>query len=293
MTRFWLSSLILAALAGQSQAIPGQATQALILPFETTGTYSADDARLTKELQARLQQLAPQAQIQVAQASELSVTQYKTGQDRPPTAGEAEELARNYKTKLICWVDVNFNPSFQADTNTLAMAGAARFWVYNSELHRVTIDQPLSLVRTGVVKDVNAADASNALAGQLVDGCVSDLGMQIYSIASQRSKQTQQRLTTWAPDTTPARPAASPNYTSMIKAVKDYQRAVRDQSYIDQSQLERNMYYMWVSLNGDEQRQIEKDYPGIAQMMTAPPAYGGGYWPYAYPPVYNNFRYAP
>lgn len=288
MTRFWLPAVLLAALVGPAQAIPGQ-TQALILPVETTGTYgSDDDAKLTKDLQTRLQQLAPNAQIQVAHSSELSVTQYKTGQDRPPTASEAEELARNYKTNLICWVDVNFNPSFQADTSTLAMAGAARFWVYNSELHRVTIDQPLSLVRTGVVKNVNSADASHALAAELMQSCISDLGMQIFSIASQRARQTQQRLNTWVPDTTPARPAASANYTAMVKAVKDYQKAVRDQSYIDQSQLERNMYYMWVALTGDEQRQIEKDYPGIAQMMTAPPAYGGGYWPYYYPPVYNR-----
>lgn len=287
MKRTWFPSLIFAAaLVSQAQAIPGQAAQALILPVEASGTYSSDDATLTKGLQTRLQQLAPQAKIQVAQAGELSVTKYKTGQDRPPTAGEAEELARNYKTKLICWVDVNFNPSFQADTNTLAMAGAARVWVYNSDLHRVTIDQPLSLVRTGVVKDVAAADASNALAGELVNGCISDLGMQIFSIASQRAKQNQQKMTAWAPPTAPAKPAASPNYNTMMKAIKDYQKAVRDQSYIDQSQLERDMYYKWVTLNGDEQRQINQDYPGIAQMMTAPPAYGGGYWPYAYPTPY-------
>lgn len=288
MTRCWFPTLILAALTSQAQAIPGQAVQALILPVEATGTYSTDDVKLTKDLQARLQQLAPQARIQVAQPGELSVTKYKTGQDRPPTASEAEELARNYKTKVICWVDVNFNPSFQADTNTLAMAGAARVWVYNSEQHRVTIDQPLSLVRTGVVKDVASADASNAVAGDLVNGCISDLGMQIFSIASQRAKQSQQRVTTWAPEAAPQKPAASPNYSSMLKAVKDYQKAVRDQSYIDQSQLERDMYYKWVSLNGDEQRQINQDYPGIAQMMTAPPAYGGGYWPYAYPAPYSR-----
>ena len=286
MTRIWLSSFLLAALVGQAQAIPGQTTQALILPLETTGTYgSDDDARLTKELQTRLQQLAPQAQIQVAHANELSVTQYKTGQDRPPTAAEAEELARNYKTNLICWVDVNFNPSFQADTNTLAVAGAARFWVYNTQQHRVTLDQPLSLVRTGVVRDVAAADDSHALAAKLVDQCISDLGMQIFSLASQRSKQNQQQVNNWSAQTASATPAASPNYKTMTRAISDYQRAVRDQSYIDQSSLERNMYYMWVALTGDEQRQIEKDYPGIAQMMTAPPAYGGGYWPYSYPPV--------
>lgn len=289
MTRFWLPPLMLFGLVCRASALPGPVVQALILPLETTGTYSSeDDVKLTKDLQTRLLQLAPQMQIQVAQPSELSVTQYKTGQDRPPTAPEAEELARNYKTKVICWVDVNFNPSFQADTNTLAMGGAARFWVYNSELHRVTIDQPLSLIRTGVVKDVGAAEASHALASQLINGCISDLGMQIFSIASQRAKQSQQRMTTWAPDTTPSKPAASANYTAMVKAVRDYQKAVRDQSYIDQSTLERNLYYMWVALKGDEQRQIEQDYPGIAQMMTAPPAYGGGYWPYYYPPVYNR-----
>jgi hypothetical protein len=286
MTRFWFPSLMLAALVSQAHAIPGQATQALILPVEASGTYSSDDEMLTSGLQARLQQLAPQAKIQVARANELSVTKYKTGRDLPPTAGEAEELARNYKTKLICWVDVNFNPSFQADTNTLAMAGAARVWVYNSDLHRVTIDQPLSLVRTGVVKDVAAAEASNAVANELVSGCINDLGMQIFSIASQRAKQSEQRVTSWAPAADPPKPAASPNYGTMMKSIKDYQKAVRDQSYIDQSQLERDMYYKWVSLNGDEQRQIEKDYPGIAQMMTAPPAYGGGYWPYAYPAPY-------
>ena len=141
-------------------------------------------------------------------------------------------------------------------------------------------------MRTGVVKDVASAEASNAVAGELVNGCISDLGLQIFSIASQRAKQSQQRVTAWAPAEAPAKTAASPNYSSMVKAVKDYQKAVRDQSYIDQSQLERDMYYKWVSLNGDEQRQIEKDYPGIAQMMTAPPAYGGGYWPYAYPTPY-------
>lgn len=284
MTRFWLSTLILTSLGGPISALPGQTTQALILPLETSGTYATeDDAKLTKELQTRLQQLAPQAQIQVAQASELSVTQYKTGQDRPPTAAEAEELARNYKTTMICWVDINFNPSFQADTNTLAMAGAARFWVYNSEQHRVTVDQPLSLVRTGVVKDVGAADDSQAVASQLIDSCINDLGMQIFSIASQRSKQNQQRVTNWKAEATPVAPAASANYKAMVKTINNYQKAVRDQS-MDQSDLERNLYYQWVALKGDEQRQIENDYPGIAQMMTAPPAYGGGYWPY-YAPI--------
>lgn len=285
MNRFWISSLLAAALAAQAGAIPGQGVTALILPVETTGTYgSLDDDQLTQQLKARLQQLVPSAQIQVARSNELTVSKYRTGQDKPPTAAEAEDLARAYKTKSICWVDVNFNPSFQADTNTLAMAGAARVWIYNTELHRVTIDQPLSLVRTGVVKDVQAADASHAVAAELVNQCINDLGMQIFSIASQRSAQRQQQVSNWTPNAAPVPAAPSANYNAMVKAVKDYQRAVRDQSYIDQSNIERNLYYMWVALNGDEQRQIEQNYPGIAQMMTAPPNYGGGYWPYYYGP---------
>jgi len=286
MNRFWISSLLAAALAAQVGAIPGQGVKALILPVETTGTYgSVDDDKLTQQLKARLQQLAPSAQIQVARSSELGVSQYRTGQDKPPTPAEAEALALAYKTKTVCWVDVNFNPSFQADTNTLAMAGAARVWVYNTELHRVTIDQPLSLVRTGVVKDVQAADASQAVANELVSNCMNDLGMQIFSIASQRSAQRQQQVANWAPAAAaPVQAAPSANYNAMVKAVKDYQKAIRDQSYIDQSDIERNLYYMWVTLNADEQRQINQNYPGISQMMTAPPNYGGGYWPYYYGP---------
>jgi len=285
MNRFWISSLLAAGLAAQAGAIPGPSVKALILPVETTGSYgSLDDDKLTLQLKTRLQQLAPSAQIQVARSNELAVSKYRTGLDKPPTAAEAEDLARAYKCKSVCWVDINFNPSFQADTNTLAMAGAARVWVYNSELHRVTIDQPLSLVRTGVVKDVQAADASQAVAAELVSNCINDLGMQIFSIASQRSAQRQQQVANWTPNVAPAQAAPSANYNSMAKAVKDYQRAVRNQSYIDQSDIERNLYYMWITLNGDEQRQIDQNYPGIAQMMTAPPNYGGGYWPYYYGP---------
>lgn len=281
-------SLVVLGLAGQAGAVPGgMPIEALILPVETTGTYANSDAQLTDVLSARLQKLAPNAKLQVARANELNVTKYKTGQDRPPTPSEAEELARTYKTNVICWVDVNFNPSFQADTSTLAMAGAARVWAYSTKQHRVTLDQPLSLVRTAVIKDVNAVEPSQAAAEELIANCMNDLGTQLFSIASQRARQAPQQVNNWPAQATPPKAAPSPNYSSMMKAINDYQRAVRDQSYIDQSTIERDLYYKWVTLNGDEQRQISQDYPGIAQMMTAPPAYGGGYWPYMYGPGYR------
>jgi hypothetical protein len=274
-----LTALVLSWSAPSRAQIP---TQAVILPLETTGGYTPlDDDKLTQNFQARLHQLAPAAKLQVASSAELTAYQYTPATDQPPPLNVANTISRAYGANSVCWVSIHFQPSFEQASQTLAVAGAARVWIYDREQHKVILDQPLSTVRTGIVHDVKHAEASQKVALDLTQGCLNDLAVQLVAIAQQK----QARAASWT--STPAAPSFTPSahYQQMVHAINDYQKAEADHNYIDVTSSEQNMLTLWTQLNQQEQAHIADTYPGIAQMMNTPPSYGGyggGYWPHYY-----------
>lgn len=274
----------LTALSLQLAAAAQSPTQVVILPLEGTGNYAAmDDDRLSQTLQARLHTLAPGADIQVARSAELTAYQYKMDTDQPPALSTAEAISRAYSSKHVCWISIHFHPNYDADTGTLALAGAARVWLYDRDMRRVEFDSPLSLVRTAAVKDIKDAEASQKVAVQLAEGCLSDLASQLVGLAENKLDKARQHADRWD-DKAPAAPTfqPGPHYNQMLHAIHDYQKAANDHNYMDVSSSEQNMINLWMQLSKDEQDHIAKAYPGIAQLMTARPHWGGYYWPHYY-----------
>ncbi|MBT9581791.1 hypothetical protein IV102_00485 [bacterium] len=276
-------------------AQPQDPKQVLLLPLETTGNYAPlDDDKMARTLQARLQQLSPKAQFQAARGADLTAYQYNAAGDAPPTSEQAETMGRAYQANYICWADVHFQPSF--DGGTLALAGAARVWVYSTEQHKVVMDQPMSLVRTGKVKNVKDASASQKLASTLAEGCINDLAVQMVAVAQSRTSQARASSAEWNTDTPPPAFKGSANYDAVVRAIKDYQRGASSDDYISVNEAEQQLGRLWTTLNKQEMDQLSQAYPSIVQMMNNPPAYGygTGYWPYyynrGYAPLYRNPR---
>jgi hypothetical protein len=259
-----------------------ESPQVLILPLDISGNYAPiDEDQLTVSLKSRLSALAPGAQLQVARSAELSAFQVPAGSDHPPSQAQADQLARGYGSKTVAWVSLHFTPHFDTSNNTLALAGAARIWAYSQEKRMVVLDQPLSLIRTGAVKDVQDEKLCRQLATQLTESCIEDLAVQLVAISEQ-----QRRKPVAAPQ-----PAQAPsfkgstNYDHMLKAIRDYQRAERDHDVIDLNSSYQHMFSLWAVLTADEQTQVGKTYPSLTKMLNEPSPWGYRrpyYWPYYY-----------
>ncbi|MBI3925654.1 MAG: hypothetical protein HY319_08950 [Armatimonadetes bacterium] len=259
-----------------AQNQPGVA--AVILPIVTPGGYlpvSPDD--LAQELESQLSRLDPRAQLQVARTADVTAFGYQANAQQPPSYDVATRLCTAYGTRYVCWVSIRFTPSYDTQSKMLAVAGAARLWVYNLDKRAVTIDQPISLVRTGMVADVSDPHASQKAEDQLALGCVDDLANQLVAVAQQKAAQAQAQA--WKPAAA-APPAPSRNYQHMMEAIEAYQQASDQQSYIDLTSAEQQMSSIWLTLDKQEQDTLQKQYPGIVQLLTAPP--NAGYWPYYY-----------
>jgi hypothetical protein len=257
--------------------------EVLLLPVELPGHFTPINSdQLTERLDKRLTQLAKRAHIQMARRADLTAYQYTAGStDQPPTIQLANQLCAAYKAKYLCWTSIRFQPNYDQASHNLALAGAARVWLYSQAEGRALIDQPLSLVRSGSVSDVGNETQSRKVAMDLASGCVDDLGMQLVFIAQQ---QVQAGVPTSAPqwNNAPAQTAFQPskNYNDMVKAIKAYQHATSNSDLIEVTQTTQNMSSLWMLLNKQEQEAIGNSYPGIVRMMEAPPY--GGYWPYYY-----------
>ncbi|MBT9584117.1 hypothetical protein IV102_12320 [bacterium] len=255
--------------------------EALLLPVELPGHFTPINSdQLTLRLDTRLKQLAKRAHLQMARRADLTAYQYTAGaSDQPPTAQMAETLCNAYKTRYVCWTSIRFQPHYDQASHSLALAGAARVWLYSQADGRAMIDQPLSLVRSGTIANIKDEKQSRKVAMGLASGCVDDLGMQLVYIAQQRN---QTPVAAAPVNNTPAPAGFQPtkNYNDMLKAIDSYQRATANQNYMDVTQSEQNMSSLWLRLNKAEQTALGGRYPTIVQMMTAPPY--GGYWPYYY-----------
>ncbi len=259
-------------------------TEVLILPIEMPGYYSPlESETLTKIFQQKVAKLAPQADIQLSTAADLTAYQYKAGANLPPSAEVAEKMCRAYQANYVCWTSVSFRPDFNKSTGSLALGGAARLWVYSQDKRSVVIDQPVSLVRAGHVQDVTDEEASRAVASELAQGCVEDLAVQIVSIARYRQQQPQAQsgVSSWQPPKD-FQATQSANYKDMVSAAQLYQRAEKNQSLMNITSSLSDMQMLWTQLTPSERKAINDNYPGITELMQPAPAYGGGYWPYRY-----------
>jgi hypothetical protein len=279
--KFWAVALVL-MMATAVWARPRP--DVLILPIEMPGFYNPlDSAGLTKELQSDLAKLGPDVTLQVSRDADLTAYGYTAGAEQPPSADMAEKICRAYGATHLCWVSIRFSPDYQSDAGALALGGAARFWAYSGVKHQVMIDQPISLVRVGQLKDVANKKAARAVAESLANGLVSDLAYQIAGIARQRNQQPPAGVSQWtAPATNSA--TTSANYKAMLSAAQAYQKAVKNQSLIDITTTQADMTRAWTVLNQNERNAIKQSYPDLERAMTAPVNYnyGGGYWPYRY-----------
>ncbi len=285
---YMLLILVLMTAAAWSQPAP----DVVILPLEMPGHYDhkASD-QLTKTFEEQLHALAPNVHLQLGRGADLTAYQYVTGSEQPPSLDVAKKIARAYEASHVCWISIRFQPDYQADTGNLALAGAARLWVYDAQQSRLVMDQALSLVRVGQVTDINNEQASRAEALQLAQGCVKDLAGKLVSIARQNRAMASQPSS--APDwqveqaaqaSHQAQVTNSRNYRAMVSATKEYQRAAQNQNLADLTISQASMNSAWIALNKDERAAFKEAYPYAVQMLEATPAYyyGGGYWPYRY-----------
>lgn len=252
----------------------------LILPVEMPEHYSPMDSEaLTKTLETEIQKMAPQAKLVLARAADLTAYGYQAGSEQPPSVEMAEKLSRAYGVGDIAWVSIRFQPDFQQESGTLALAGAVRFWDYHAKSRRVAFDQPLSLVRVGQVEQVEDENAVRAKVRELAAGCVGDLAYQLVGLARQRVLQPPAAASSWtAPKSDPTR---SRNYRAMITATQNYQRAVRDQSLVDITSSQAAMSRAWAMLNQGERDAIAENYPDLKEAMSQVPVYQyGGYYYY-------------
>ncbi len=252
----------------------------VILPVELPGYYDPlDSEALAKILNLKLQSLAPEAGLQLSRGADLTAFGYRAGNEQPPTLEVADKICRAYGAGYVCWVSIRFQPDFKPETKAVAVAGAARFWAYSGADRKVIFDQPLSLVRVGEVKNANDEVEAGKVARELAAGCIGDLAYQILGVARQRNARPPTGVSTWSPQTQDA--TQSSGYKDMVRTTKDYQRAVRDQNFIDMNSAEASMRRSWVTLNQKERDAIGRDYPDLKEVMTRAPAYDyGGYsWP--------------
>lgn len=256
--------------------------EVLLLPVELPGYYSPMQSdRLTARLEKRLQQIARSAEIQMARRADLTAYQYTAGNNQPPGPKLAEQLCLAYKANYVCWTSIRFQPNYDAGSQSLAMAGASRVWIYSQKDARVVIDDALSLVRNGKVPNIKDAEKSKKIALDLASGCVDDLGMQLVYLARERKSQLENRsqMAAWQPSQAQSSAQFSQNYRDMLKAIQSYQHATDSQDLINVTQAQQSMTNLWSRLNQAEQSAVTQAYPGIARMLNAPPIYG---WPYYY-----------
>ena len=271
----------------------------LVLPLNVAAGFDGDeDDRLTVALQKRLQQLAPKAEVQVARGAELTAYQYKADSEKPPGESQAATIARAYQARYVLWANIHFTPVYDAPTRCLSMGGAAHLWVYDLDRKLVFIDQPLSLLRSGPVKNIKNEGASRAQAQQLIAGCINDLAIQIVTIAEARLERA--RVAAAQVSAAPREPAFKPSnaYRQMERSFKEYQRALKANSFFDINASQQNLNSQWIQLNQAEQKKLAETYPGIVNQLNNPvwggyAPYGGGSWPYYYPPPQRPIHFTP
>lgn len=263
--------------------------EVLILPIELPGYANpVDSEALAKQLQESMQKMSPNTGLQLSRTAELSTFGYQPGNEQPPSLEAANKICGAYGSNYLCWVSVSFQPDFKPENGSMALAAAARFWGYSFKDRKVIIDQPLSLVRAGHVDNTDDQKAINAEARRLAEGCISDLAYQIVGVARQQTQRPPANLASWSP---PAEDATqSRNYKNMIRATKDYQRAVRDQNVIDLNSTWAEMNRAWTILNQQERNAIAKNYPDLKETMVQAqnqPVYNYNYG-YGWPGYYNG-----
>lgn len=283
-----LCALILALLTW-TPAYSAPDPDVLILPIELLdydNPVGSED--LAKHLQGAMQKLSPNTGLQLSRSAELSTFGYQPGSEQPPSLEAAKKICGAYGANYLCWVSVDFQPDFNSETGAMALAGAARFWGYSVKDRKVIFDEPLSLVRAGHVGNPADDNAVNKEARRLAEGCISDLAYQIVGIANQQKRQPVANMGSWTP---PAKDATeSRNYQNMIRATKNYQRAVRDQNVIDLNSTWAEMNRAWIMLNQSERDAIGKNYPDLKEAMIRAqnqPIFNYNYG-YGWPGYYNG-----
>jgi plasmid maintenance system antidote protein VapI len=115
-TKLWVFALMM-VLAGPAWAQPQPGAEVLILPVEMPGYYNPVDSEgLTKTLQTSLRKMAPNANLQVSRAADLTAYGYVAGNEQPPTPEMADKLCRAYGASYVSWISIRFQPDFQRET---------------------------------------------------------------------------------------------------------------------------------------------------------------------------------
>jgi hypothetical protein len=270
-------------------AVPvvAQGDGTLLLPIEMPGYYSpAKSELLAEHLKGAVQKTVPNAQIRLVGTGEMSAYDYQPGSEQPPSVAEAQRLTQNYGTANVAWITVQFNPEYDESTGKLAMAAAARLWVYSFESQRVIVDSPISLLRFGDIDNIDDEAASLEVARGLAIECMDGLATYIGQLASQQRAADQKRAQSWQRSSSnrvaaPAGFKPSSAYHQMTRAAKSYMRASSSSDLVNKTQSEETMNKLWLQLNAQEQGMIGQQYPGIKRLMNTQGA-GGGYWPYYY-----------
>lgn len=271
-TLLLLLLLILPALA--------QEPNLLVLPPVLRGDYlPLSSQQFTQVFTGEVHKLNPKAGIVVPREQDLAGMGYRPA-DQPPALEQARQLCASYQATHVCYLSIRFRPELTAATGTepgiLAMAGAARLWVFSLELGKVVVDEPISVVRSGLLPKGTKLEQ---LERDLGNRCAHDLAQQIVTIGQQRAHAARVQGWKQAPPQAAAPAGYSANVKRMFTSIDNYRNAVDSGDLIATTDGQRAALSAWRGLSRPEQAQVEKRYPGTLQWMEGGVYYDlGGYW---------------
>lgn len=262
-------------------SLPGwaQDPKLLVLPPVIRGDYvPMSPQEFTQAFSDEVHKLNPKASVVVPRQQDLAGLGYQPT-DQPPPLNQARQLCAAYQATHVCFMSIRFRPELTAATATepgvLAMGGAARLWVLALDTGKVVIDEPVSVVRSGLLPKGAKLEKVEA---DLGSRCAHDLAQQIVSVGQQRAAAA--RVQGWKRQPPqPAAPAYSANVKRMFKAIDGYRNAVDSGDLISATDDQRATLNVWRTLNPQEQMQVEQAYPGTFQWMEGGVYYDlRGYW---------------
>lgn len=257
-----------------------QEPKLLVLPPVIRGDYlPMSSQQFTQVFSEEVHKLNPKASVVVPRQQDLGGLGYQPS-DQPPALAQARQLCAAYQATHVCFMSLRFRPELTPANGTqpgvLAMGGAARLWVMALDSGQVMIDEPVSVVRSGLLAKGTKLEKLEQDLGNL---CAHDLAQQIVSVGQQRAAAA--RVSGWkqqqAPQ--PAAPTYSAKVKRMFSAIDGYRDAVDSGDLISATDDQRSTLNVWRTLNREEQMQVEQRYPGTFQWMEGGVYYDlRGYW---------------
>ena len=243
--------------------------QVLLFPIVLQGDYHPhSDEAFAQALHEQAQKMGSKSTVIAARPADLAGLQYD-GTARPPSLDEAARLCAAYGTTHAVWLSLRFSPELTpGKPSILTVAVAARMWAFKAATGKVVVDEPVVASRSASVGDSPQDAQLKTQAAQMSSQCINQLAQQIIAISRQGANQSLVKA--WSkPGSQSQAPAVSANYKKMVEALQGYQKAMDAENLIDTVDFQRRTSSAWYRLTYDEQRAIERDYPGTYEWMNS------------------------